>query len=92
MPQVPRAARTERAARLRQAGDRRLAGFLDNCVGRTVDVLVEQDGRGLSEHYASVVIDGGAPAGAIVPAHIVARDERTLRGRGVEAMPAGGSP
>jgi threonylcarbamoyladenosine tRNA methylthiotransferase MtaB len=87
MPAVPRPVRSERAARLRAAGDRRLGAFLDNCVGRTVEVLVERDGRGLSEHYAPVVVDGGAPDGRLVAARIYARGERTLHAR-ARARPA----
>jgi threonylcarbamoyladenosine tRNA methylthiotransferase MtaB len=78
MPQVPRPIRAERAARLREAGERRVAAFLDGCVGRAVEVLVERDSTGLSEHYAPVVVDGGAPAGAIVTARVTGRNGRTL--------------
>jgi threonylcarbamoyladenosine tRNA methylthiotransferase MtaB len=81
MPQVARPARAERAARLRQSGNRQLESFLDGCVGRMVEVLVERDSRGLSEHYASVAIDGDVPAGAIVSAHVAAREDRVLRAR-----------
>src|SRR5690606_5504126 len=44
MPQVPVAARRERAARLRAAGDAALGRFLAGRVGRTVSVLVEDQG------------------------------------------------
>jgi threonylcarbamoyladenosine tRNA methylthiotransferase MtaB len=84
MPQVSRPVRAERAARLRAAGERRLAAFLDGCVGRIVEVLVEGEATGLSQHYASVVVDGGAPAGALVAARVTARN-----GRALEARPAG---
>ena len=38
--------RKERAARLRAAGERALARYLERQVGRTAQVLVERDGRG----------------------------------------------
>jgi threonylcarbamoyladenosine tRNA methylthiotransferase MtaB len=52
MPQVPRTLRKERAAHLRQAGERALARFLDSRVGREERILVERPGFGLSEHFA----------------------------------------
>jgi threonylcarbamoyladenosine tRNA methylthiotransferase MtaB len=69
MPQVPKALRHERAARLRATGERALAAFLERQIGRLAQVLVERDGRGRSETFAPFRIeaDGAAvPPGAIV--------------------------
>jgi threonylcarbamoyladenosine tRNA methylthiotransferase MtaB len=61
MPQVERARVRERAARLRERGAAALAGRLAAEVGATRDVLVEQDGRGRTEHYSPVSLANGAP-------------------------------
>jgi threonylcarbamoyladenosine tRNA methylthiotransferase MtaB len=62
MPQVPKALRHERAARLRMAGERAMAALLERQIGRKARVLVERDGRGRSETFAPFRIDGeGAP-------------------------------
>ncbi|MGH6898619.1 MAG: tRNA (N(6)-L-threonylcarbamoyladenosine(37)-C(2))-methylthiotransferase MtaB [Geminicoccaceae bacterium] len=69
MPQVVKALRHERAQRLRAAGARAMAGFLERQIGRRAEVLVERDGRGRSETYAPfwVEADGAArPPGEIV--------------------------
>ena len=69
MPQVPRAERKARAARLRAAGAVALTRFLESRVGSTAQVLVEKDGFGRSEHYAPVALPSGA-AGEVVAARI----------------------
>jgi threonylcarbamoyladenosine tRNA methylthiotransferase MtaB len=79
MPQVPKALRQQRAARLRAAGQRAMARFLERHVGRSAQVLVERNGRGRSETFAPFRIetDGAAP----VPGEIVtARAERVEDG------------
>jgi hypothetical protein len=66
MPQLPRDAVRERAARLREAGGRALARSLASRVGQVSNVLVERDGFGRSEHYAPVKFSGSslsAPGG-----------------------------
>ena len=71
MPQVPKALRHERAARLRAAGERAMAAFLERQIGRPAQVLVERDGRGRSETFAPFRIEPGGTApspGAIVTA------------------------
>jgi threonylcarbamoyladenosine tRNA methylthiotransferase MtaB len=84
MPQVPKAVRKERAARLRQAGDHALAGFLGRQVGRRGQVLLERDGRGRTESFAPFRFESeqhGADPGAIV--EVVGRyvQEHQLVGR-----------
>jgi len=78
MPQVPKAERKARAARLRAAGDRALAAFLDSQVGREVTVLAEDGGAGRTEHYAPARLARPAEPGAVVPARITGSDGRTL--------------
>ncbi|WP_119461675.1 tRNA (N(6)-L-threonylcarbamoyladenosine(37)-C(2))-methylthiotransferase MtaB [Rhodospirillaceae bacterium SYSU D60014] len=85
MPQVPGAARKERAARLRAAGDAARHRFFAARRDRDAAVLVEKtvDGRshGHSEHFAPVRIDGEAAPGAIVTARITGVTEQELIGQ-----------
>ena len=58
MPQVPKPIRKERAATLRAAGAKQETAFLQSCIGKTFDVLMEQDGVGRTEHFAPVRVEG----------------------------------
>ncbi|HEX6142081.1 MAG TPA: tRNA (N(6)-L-threonylcarbamoyladenosine(37)-C(2))-methylthiotransferase MtaB [Geminicoccaceae bacterium] len=51
MPEVPKALRRERAARLRAAGERVLQRHLARAVGRPARVLLERGGRGRGEDW-----------------------------------------
>jgi len=73
MPQIPKAVRRERAARLREAGERRLGEFLDQWAGETIDVLIEDGRNARSEHFAPALLENSAPTGAIVAARIERR-------------------
>ena len=81
MPQTPMPVRRARAGELRAAGRAQAGRFLDSCVGKTVDVLVERGGEGRSPHFAVVRLDGEAPPGTVVPARIVARQDDRLLAR-----------
>ena len=81
MPQVPPAERKARAARLRAAGERALARFLLSRVGSTAEVLVEEVGRGRSEHFAAVRLEGAAAPCSIARARIIAADGAELLAR-----------
>ena len=84
MPQVPKALRQERAARLRAAGQHAMARFLERQIGRSAQVLVERDGRGRSESFAPFRIeaDGAPPVpGAIVTARAERIEDAVLIGR-----------
>ena len=70
MPQVPKAVRKGRAARLRAAGEVALASYLAGLVGRDIEVLVEQGAAGRSEHYTRVRLDGEHTAGTLVNATV----------------------
>jgi threonylcarbamoyladenosine tRNA methylthiotransferase MtaB len=70
MPQVPFEVRRDRAARLRAAGDRRLADYLRSQVGLEVSALVEQTGVGRTEHYAPVRLPGDWAVGGVVKARV----------------------
>ena len=79
MPQVPVAERKARAARLREAGTRSLTRYLEARIGETVEVLIERDRRGRSQHYAEVRLEGGAYApGDLVMATVTAAVDGVL--------------
>ncbi len=79
MPQVNGAAIKERAARLRAKGAKALTRSLGRHVGKRVNVLMEKDGRGHSEHYLPVEIASAAP-GRIISAAIVGATATHLTG------------
>jgi threonylcarbamoyladenosine tRNA methylthiotransferase MtaB len=70
MPQVPKAARKERAARLRAAGEMRVADYLTSQIGLTCAVLIERPHMGRTEGFAEVAFARDQPVGEIVPARI----------------------
>jgi threonylcarbamoyladenosine tRNA methylthiotransferase MtaB len=70
MPQVLKAVRKERAARLRAAGDARVADYLAAQIGRPHKVLMERPRLGRTEGFAEVTFTAERPVGAIVPARI----------------------
>jgi threonylcarbamoyladenosine tRNA methylthiotransferase MtaB len=78
MPQVPMAERRARAARLREAGERRVEGFLARQIGREVRALVEQPGLGRTEHYAPVALDPAHLSGSVVRARVTGATEGRL--------------
>ena len=71
MPAVPMALRRERAARLREAGQRTARRFFEAQVGRTVSVLVEAGNAGHSEHFAPVRLREPATPGHVLMARIL---------------------
>jgi threonylcarbamoyladenosine tRNA methylthiotransferase MtaB len=56
MPQLPKALRKARAARLRATAATAHARFLEAQVGRTVPVLIERDGFGRTPQFAGVAV------------------------------------
>ena len=79
MPQVAPAVRKDRAARLRATGARALSTYLTAQVGRCALVLVEQDRRGHSEHFAPVRLRAPAAPGSIVAARVTGATARELQ-------------
>ncbi len=79
MPQVPKAARQERALRLREAGDRALDAHLARRVGSAASVLVETPRFGRDRDYAPVRLDRDAAPGAVVAARVMGADAGELR-------------
>ncbi len=72
MPAVAKSLRSERAARLREAGRREAGRFYAGLVGREVSVLAENVSGGHSEHFAPVRLP--AQAGELVRARVIAAD------------------
>jgi threonylcarbamoyladenosine tRNA methylthiotransferase MtaB len=73
MPQLAREAIKARASRLRQAAGERRARWLDNLVGTKQPVLIENHGKGHTDHFAPVTISG-ASRGECGHARITGRD------------------
>jgi threonylcarbamoyladenosine tRNA methylthiotransferase MtaB len=78
MPQVPMHVRRERAARLREAGDRQMATLLKSREDQAISVLVEKARSGHCEHYLPVHIDRDVMPGAIVAARVMGQDGKRL--------------
>ena len=70
MPQVDGRAIRERAARLRQAGDDRVAAHLAAQVGKTHSVLIESSHMGRTEQFTEVSFTRAQTEGTIVSARI----------------------
>ena len=65
MPQVEKKMRTERAARLREAGKEQFQKFLKQHENKERYVIVENDNIGRTEHFAPVRLDKELPQGAL---------------------------
>jgi threonylcarbamoyladenosine tRNA methylthiotransferase MtaB len=70
MPQVPKAVRKDRAARLRAAGEARAAAYLASQIGASHSVLMERPRLGRTEGFAEVAFPTDKPIGEIVSATI----------------------
>ncbi len=78
MPQVPKAERKARAARLRTLGDVRAGAWATAQVGTTQRVLVERPDMGRTEGFAEVMFARQQPVGGIVEARIICADGQRL--------------
>jgi threonylcarbamoyladenosine tRNA methylthiotransferase MtaB len=77
MPQLPREAVKTRAARLRETAAERRTRWLDSFVGTTQAVLIENNGKGHTDNFAPVSMEG-APRGEIGEARITSRSGNHL--------------
>ena len=80
MPQSPSSEIKDRAARLRELGDRVLSAFLDAQKGRIRSVLVERGGRGRTPDFTTVQIAGPSIPGDIIEVVITDSTGRELVG------------
>ena len=78
MPSVDVSVRKERAARLRDAGDKALTDAMIAAAGSKVTVLTEKEDTGRSEHFLPARITGGAEAGEIVTGNVTGVNEGVL--------------
>ncbi|MEH6403288.1 MAG: tRNA (N(6)-L-threonylcarbamoyladenosine(37)-C(2))-methylthiotransferase MtaB [Sneathiella sp.] len=78
MPQVPGNIRKERAAQLRAVGDENLKRFLEEQIGKTAPVLVENEKTGRTDQYAPVSFDFIAEPGTIIEVKMTHTDGKTL--------------
>jgi threonylcarbamoyladenosine tRNA methylthiotransferase MtaB len=69
MPQVPKAIRKARAARLRALGDQQYKALCERRVGTAEMVLVEHDGIGRTEQFVPVEVPGRT-AGELIPVRV----------------------
>ncbi len=74
MPQVEKPIRKERAAALRALKEAQMQKFLQENVGRETEILIEKDGLGRAENFASVKIADCLPVGALVKVKITGVD------------------
>jgi threonylcarbamoyladenosine tRNA methylthiotransferase MtaB len=58
MPQLDRELVKARAARLREAAERRRRKWLDSLIGSTQPALIENDSRGHTDAFAPVAVEG----------------------------------
>ncbi len=78
MPQLDGPTIRERAARLRAAGDARVAAHLDAMQGRDAQILIEKPGLGRTEGFAQTHLPGDHPPGGIVAARITGHADGKL--------------
>jgi threonylcarbamoyladenosine tRNA methylthiotransferase MtaB len=74
MPPVPKAARRERAGRLRAAGAAAAARFYRTRIGAELSVLTETDAAGHCAHFAPVRLAAPAGAGRVLRMRAIAAD------------------
>lgn len=79
MPSIPVTERKARAERIRRAGNAQLAAFMESQIGADALVLIERDGQGLSQHYVSASVIGGAEPGDIIKGRVTGISENTLQ-------------
>ena len=84
MPQVGKAISRQRAALLRQAGERQVAALLSSRVGGVETVLMERSGIGRTEHFMPVRV-AGMVAGELRQVRISGLSEDCLVGEKLRA-------
>jgi len=80
MPQVAKEARKERAARLRDAGQKQMRKLFADWQGRQVAAVMEQGPIARTDHFAPVRLDKPAQPGEIVSLRVTGADAERLHG------------
>ena len=79
---VPMPIRRERAKKLRDLSNKLQSNFFKSQIGNIVNVLVEKNNRGYTEHYALVEIEDSIPEGSLVQVQITGlKSNNTLQGK-----------
>ena len=78
MPQVPISLRKERSKRLREKGNNAKAKYFDQLLGSKASVLIEEKGRGYTQHYAPVQILQKLKSGCIHRLRITGHNNQIL--------------
>lgn len=81
MPQVEHAKRKERAAKLRDLGDKQVDRHVRSYVGQELDVLVEKNNIGRTPHFFEVQFKEDIAPGSLVNAHISSIENGKLIGQ-----------
>ena len=84
MPQVDKAIARQRAALLREAGERQFAALCQSRLGGVESVLMERSGTGRTEHFIPVRV-AGVEAGQLVGVRITGLSEHGLMGETLRA-------
>ncbi len=80
MPQVPGNIRKERAARLRELGERHLTKKLEQYINHDMNIIVEEINTGCDEHFFKVRLDRECNPGEIVKVRTSRIDNFALTG------------
>jgi threonylcarbamoyladenosine tRNA methylthiotransferase MtaB len=84
MPQVGKAIARQRAALLREAGDRQFAALCQSRLGAVETVLMERGGTGRTEHFILVRV-AGVEAGQLASVRITGHSDHGLVGEPLRA-------
>ncbi|GBF26951.1 threonylcarbamoyladenosine tRNA methylthiotransferase MtaB [bacterium MnTg02] len=88
MPQVPRDLVKRRAERLRSAGKLALGRYLDNQIGKTVPLLMENETGGRTPQFAEMAVTRTCQPGTIAQTQVVGHDGYRLHGRVLDSLQA----
>ncbi len=85
MPQVVKAVRKERAAKLRALGDVQVINLMKKAEGQTANILIERhddSGRGMghSEQFIPVVVEKSCAVGDIIAVNLAKHDANSMTG------------
>ncbi len=81
MPQLNKNIRKERAAKLRNAGNKKLERIIRNRINKTEQVIVEKGNIGRTEHFLQVHLDKEASIGSLVKVKITGAEDNFLLGQ-----------
>jgi threonylcarbamoyladenosine tRNA methylthiotransferase MtaB len=80
MPSVDKAVRKERAARLRDLGEKQLQKFLNQNINKEMQAIVEKGNIARTENFAPVAFEGDIEAGELIQVYTKGVKNNTLLG------------